>query len=68
MSAHLALPVVFSLLPPGEGGAKRRMRVRSGANVTLARNPYPHPSAARSALRAASPDGRGVHIEPSAQP
>jgi|GEM_PF-4128647 len=57
MSAHSPPPVSFVLRPPGEGGAERRMGVRPGANVTLARNPYPHPCP--------SPDGRGVHIEPT---
>jgi len=40
----------LSLLPPGEGGAQRRMRVGSFIDVGAEPDPHPYPS----------PDGRGV--------
>jgi hypothetical protein len=38
----------FPLLPPGEGGAKRRMRVR--VRIDAAPIPNPHPPPARADL------------------
>src|SRR6185312_8791961 len=47
--AH-GLPLCSFLLPPGEGGAKRRMRVRAERGVAVSPNPHPNPS----------PGGRGA--------
>jgi len=45
-----AATFIAFLLPPGEGGAKRRMRVGSFIDVDTSPDPHPNPS----------PDGRGA--------